>query len=343
MSAQSELTARGVSKAYGDAVIVDGVDLTLQPGRVVALLGASGAGKSTLLRLLAGLEAVDAGEIRIGDRILSRPDKTVPAEKRRTGLIFQDFALFPHMTAAENVRFGLTGTSKAAGQQTARTWLSRLGLADRANAYPHQLSGGEQQRVAIARALAPAPEAILMDEPFSGLDPALRGEVAEIALSAIREANVPALLVSHDAIAAMETADELAIMRAGRIVQSGTPQAIYDAPADPLIAAALGSAQTFRASELPDGLCPHTAPADALVTFRDEAVQIDPESPVRAQVVRSVCLGPSFRVWMDIGGIQLMAHMARGTPLPQPGETVGVRLDPALTFVFAGNAAHTPV
>ena len=190
---------------------VSEASLTLDPGKVTALLGGSGAGKSTLLRLFAGLEPVDAGEIRLSETVLSSTNKTVPAEKRRIGLVFQDFALFPHMTALQNVRFGLKRLPRPERTPVAENWLNRLGLQARINAYPHELSGGEQQRVAIARALAPKPIAILLDEPFSGLDPALREGVREIALSAVREAGIPALLVTHDANEAMAYADYLAV------------------------------------------------------------------------------------------------------------------------------------
>lgn len=337
MGEQAALTARGVSKTYAGTPIVSDIDLTLQPGRVTALLGPSGAGKSTLLRLLAGLEPVDSGEIAIGARTLSAPGRTVAAEKRRIGLIFQDFALFPHMTALENVRFGLTGLPKEEGRRLARTWLARLGITARESAYPHQMSGGEQQRVAIARALAPAPDAILMDEPFSGLDPALRTDVAETALKAIRESGPPALLVSHDAGAAMELADDLAIMRAGRIVQAGTPQAVYDAPADPLVAAALGPVATLPAAALPAALRPHGASEHALVTIREEAVRLDPDSPVKARILRVSCIGPLFRIRLDLSGQSLTALVRRGE-VPAAGAETGVRLDPGLTFVFAAGA-----
>lgn len=340
MSAKPALTARGISRSYGTATIVDDVDLTLTPGRVVALLGPSGAGKSTLLRLLAGLETLDTGEIAIGNRVLSRPGSTVPAEKRRTGLIFQDFALFPHMTAQENVRFGLADRPREEGRRQALGWLARLGLETRASAYPHQLSGGEQQRVAIARALAPGPDAILMDEPFSGLDPALRGEVAEIALAAIREAGLPALLVSHDAAAAMEAADDLAIMRAGKIVQTGTPAEIYRHPADSLVASALGPTQTFRARDLPAALCPHAASPDDLVTIRSEAVRLDPASPVHARITRHACLGASDRLWLDVDGLELVATVT-GEDVAEAGDTVAISLDPGATFVFAPHAPRS--
>jgi len=158
----TSLIAEGVCRKYGKTDVVSDASLEIAPDRLTALLGGSGAGKSTLLRLLAGLEPVDAGEIRLGDTVLSKKGKTLAAEKRRIGLVFQDFALFPHLTAEQNICFGLKHLNRADARTLAQDWLKRLGLSERAAAYPHQLSGGEQQRVSIARALAPKPAAILM-------------------------------------------------------------------------------------------------------------------------------------------------------------------------------------
>ena len=334
---KAALSAQNVTRIYGGTRVVDAASLTLAPGRILALVGASGAGKSTLLRLLAGLEPVDGGQVRIGEEVLSRPGMTVPPERRRTGLIFQDFALFPHMTALQNVRFGLSGLAREEALRTARAWLARLELEDRGEAYPHQLSGGEQQRVAIARALAARPSAILMDEPFSGLDPTLRADVADTALEAIRESAIPALLVSHDAPAAMETADDLAVMRDGRIVQCATPREIYERPADAGVAAALGGVNELAAEDLPPGLLPGglSAPAGARVCIREEAVRIDPGGSVSARVARAAFAGARTRLILETGDVTLRADVA-SRDAPQVGETVQVALDLDLTFVFAG-------
>ncbi len=329
------LSARAVTRIYGGRRVVDRADLDLPPGRIVALVGRSGSGKSTLLRLLAGLEPVDEGEVRQGDIRLSWPGHTVPPERRRTGLIFQDFALFPHMTAAENVRFGLARRGRGEGMAEARDWLARLGLAARADAYPHELSGGEQQRVAIARALAPDPTAILMDEPFSGLDPALRQGVGDAALDAIRETGKPALLVTHDAQGAMEAADWLAVMREGRIVQSGTPLDVYRNPLDADIASALGPVMQFAAADLPPTLWPGSdLPGDRIVCVREEGVRFDPASTARAIVRRVALIGPAFRVTLQLGPMTVRALVpARDVP-PHAGDEVGLAFDPLLTFTF---------
>ncbi|MFN4184100.1 MAG: ABC transporter ATP-binding protein [Hyphomonas sp.] len=330
---KAALSAHLVTRRYGDSAVVDGVSLSLPPGQITALLGGSGAGKSTLLRLFAGLEGVDEGEIRIGEDILSAPGRTLPAEKRRIGLIFQDFALFPHLTAARNVAFGLKHLPKAEAAARAQAWLARLGLEPRAGAYPHELSGGEQQRVAIARALAPEPSAILMDEPFSGLDPSLRDSVRDVALDAIRAAGIPALLVTHDPAEALEHADRIAIMSQGKLLQEGPAREIYTQPASAAVAGALGPVNRFTAGEVPAGLL-SGQDASAVILVRPEGVRLDPASPVRAIVLSTRMTGPLTRLKLDINGLKMTALVPPVTEIV-PGVETGVRLDPALTFTFA--------
>lgn len=330
---KAALSAHLVTRRYGDSAVVDGVSLSLPPGQITALLGGSGAGKSTLLRLFAGLEGVDEGEIRIGEDILSAPGRTLPAEKRRIGLIFQDFALFPHLTAARNVAFGLKHLPKAEAAARAQAWLARLGLEPRAGAYPHELSGGEQQRVAIARALAPEPSAILMDEPFSGLDPSLRDSVRDVALDAIRAAGIPALLVTHDPAEALEHADRIAIMSQGKLLQEGPAREIYTQPASAAVAGALGPVNRFTAGEVPAGLL-SGQDASAVILVRPEGVRLDPASPVRAIVLSTRMTGPLTRLKLDINGLKMTALVPPVTEIV-PGMETGVRLDPALTFTFA--------
>lgn len=330
---RANLTAAHVTRRYGLTAVVEDVSLTLRPGEISALLGGSGAGKSTLLRLLAGLEPVDAGEIRLGEQVLSSETQMVPAEKRRIGLIFQDFALFPHLTSAQNVAFGLKHLGKSAAQAASAEWLERLGLTGRAGAYPHELSGGEQQRVAIARALAPEPAAILMDEPFSGLDPSLRGNVRDIALAAIRAAGIPALLVTHDPAEAMESADRIAILRAGHLLQEGAAAEIYMQPNSAAVAAALGPVSRLKGADLPDGLLIGPVQDNDQIIVRPEAILMDNSSPVRAKVMASHLTGPLCRLVLDVSGHTLVALVPRATA-PQAGGEIGIRFDPALAFMF---------
>ncbi|KCZ86585.1 ABC transporter ATP-binding protein [Hyphomonas jannaschiana] len=325
------LSAIGVSRAYHGVRVVDSVSLDLKPGAITALLGGSGAGKSTLLRLFAGLEPVDDGEIRLGGRVLSSTKTTLAPDKRRIGLIFQDFALFPHLTALQNVQFGLKPLGKEAAQAEALAWLGRLGLTQRADAYPHELSGGEQQRVAIARALAPKPAAILMDEPFSGLDPALRASVRDEALEAVRAADIPALLVTHDPMEALEAADHVAIMRGGRIRQEGPAAEVYMNPVSADVAASLGPVNRMAAAGVPAGLAEMAEGMELVV--RPEGICLDPESKVRAKVLASQVTGAMTRLVLEAGGQRLVALVPRHQA-PKAGEETGIRLDPALSFIF---------
>jgi iron(III) transport system ATP-binding protein len=330
----SSLSVTGVSRLYDGLAVVSGVSLDLAPGAITALLGGSGAGKSTLLRLFAGLEPVDAGDVRLGDTVLSRPGYTLPPEKRHIGLIFQDFALFPHLTALQNTAFGLAHLPRDDARAIATQWLSRLGLGARSSAYPHELSGGEQQRVAIARALAPKPAAILMDEPFSGLDPSLRGSVRDEALDAVRAAGIPALLVTHDPAEALESADHIAIMKAGRILQQGKASDVYLKPQGADIAAALGPVNRIFGRDIPPGLLGQAVAPDALVVIRPEGVIPDVTAPVRARVVASRLTGPMSRLVLDVGNLQLTSLVPRGLA-PEVGSETGIQIDPELSFIFA--------
>lgn len=333
----SRLEAISVTRKYGGRAVVQDVTLALEPGEITALLGGSGAGKSTLLRLFAGFEPVNHGEIRLGAQSLSVPGRTIPPEQRRIGLIFQDFALFPHLTAARNVAFGLNHLSNDEAATRARRWLGLLGLSDRAGAYPHELSGGEQQRVAIARALAPEPAAILMDEPFSGLDPVLSDSVREAALSAIRSAGIPALMVTHDPAEALAHADRIAVLRAGRLLQAGTAEEVYRRPSSLASARALGAVNILAHEILPAGWRETFNPGGDALGFRPEGVLIDPGSPVILTVTQRRLAGPLVRLTLEGAGLSLVALVPHGQA-PAPGTQTGVRLDPGLTFTITPDA-----
>nr|WP_256477804.1 ABC transporter ATP-binding protein [Aurantimonas marianensis] len=216
----------------GSTTILSGISLTAEPGEILCLLGPSGSGKTTMLRIAAGIERQTAGRLVLNGQEIAGPDAFVPPEKRGIGLMFQDFALFPHMSIAENVRFGLTALSGAASKREAMVALERVGLADVARQYPHTLSGGEQQRVALARALTPRPTVLLMDEPFSGLDSRLKDVVRTDTLQILRESRATAIIVTHDAEEAMRMGDRIALLRDGRLVQVGTAAQLYSRPAD---------------------------------------------------------------------------------------------------------------
>ena len=225
------LTIEGLTRRLGGRTVVSDVSLSVRPGQVTCLLGPSGCGKSTTLRLIAGVDRPDAGRVLADGEVLSDEARHVPPENRRIGLMFQDFALFPHMTVADNIAFGLKGTAQQKRRRVAGM-LDRVRLSGFDQAYPDQLSGGEQQRVALARALAARPRIMLMDEPFSGLDDRLRDGIRDETLDILKDEVTAVVLVTHDPEEAMRMADEIALMRNGRIVQSGAPYNIYNAPVD---------------------------------------------------------------------------------------------------------------
>ena len=226
------LVFEGVSVRLGERLVLDRFDMALRPGEIVCLLGDSGSGKSTLLRAAAGLLPVEAGAIRINDQIMSSPDLHVPPDRRGVGLMFQDFALFPHKTLLQNVLFGLNRLDRKAAHDRVRATLKRVGLGDREADYPHRLSGGQQQRLALARAIAPRPGILMLDEPFSGLDARMRESVRAETLAVLRETRATSLIVTHDPEEAMLLGDRIALLREGRLVQIDAAETVYGAPAD---------------------------------------------------------------------------------------------------------------
>ena len=226
----ARLTLEKVTRRFGRVTALDNVDLDVRPGEIVALLGQSGCGKSTLLRIAAGVDAPTSGRVLLNGREVASPTVFVPPERRSVGLMFQDYALFPHLTVLKNVMFGLTALDRRARIAEAKAALARVGLLHLADSYPHEISGGEQQRVALARAIVPRPGVLLMDEPFSGLDSRLRDSVRADTLSVLREAGATAIIVTHDPEEAMRMADRIVLMRGGRIVQEGGAEDLYDRP-----------------------------------------------------------------------------------------------------------------
>jgi iron(III) transport system ATP-binding protein len=218
-----------VWKSYDDVAAVAGVTLRIERGELAAVLGPSGCGKTTLLRLIAGFEQPDDGTISIAGRTVAGPDTWTPPERRRVGMVFQDYALFPHLTVAENIGFGL---SRRERPRRLPELVELVGLGGLERRFPHQLSGGQQQRVALARALAPAPELVLLDEPWSSIDPHLRTSLRDELAAILRRAGATAVLVTHDREEAFSLADRVVLMRRGSLVQHGTPEDLYRVPAD---------------------------------------------------------------------------------------------------------------
>ena len=230
------IDCRGVSKRFGDMVAVEDVSLQLMPGEVLSILGASGCGKTTLLRLIAGFEALDAGQLRIQPDLTANTENHLPPERRNIGMVFQEYALFPHLTVAQNVSFGLHGMSRDEQRRRTQDALELVRLTALAARYPHQLSGGQQQRVALARTLAPSPIAVLLDEPFSNLDAGMRQEVRQEVEAILRGEGIAAIFVTHDREEAFAFADRVGVMSAGRLEQVDAPSELYQTPMSPEVA-----------------------------------------------------------------------------------------------------------
>lgn len=331
------ITLSNASRRYGQRVAVNNASLSLEAGRITALLGPSGSGKSTILRMIAGLEPLDSGTLHAGAVLLADARSSVPPEHRDIGLVFQDYALFPHLSVVDNVAFGLKGSRKKRREQ-AIEWLARVRLDDRADSWPHMLSGGEQQRVALVRALARKPRAILLDEPFSGLDRHLKSQVRHSLIDTLRSSGTAVLIVTHDAEEALMMADSLVLMDRGEILQSGSPQACYRAPASIAAARLLGETQVLAATvrnglattvfgavecDLPDG--------DAWVMARPETVLVSPSAD--GPVVSDVAFGGSFTELTLMAGSEVLCARTPGTTLRR-GDHATVRFDETTTQVY---------
>ncbi len=277
---------------------VDGLSLAVERGQILALLGPSGCGKTTTLRLVAGFERPDEGEIVIGDRVVAdaRRGLSVPPETRGVGVVFQDYALFPHLTVADNVAFGLQRLDRRARVERARAVLDLVGLGDFAARYPHELSGGQQQRVAVARALAPAPALMLLDEPFSNLDADLRAQMRDEVEKVLRGTGTTAVFVTHDQEEAFTIADVVGVLNHGRLEQLAPPETIYHRPATPFVAEFVGAADFLPGIVTAEGVAteigvlghaPGREPGEKVrVMIRPDDVTFVPDEHGEAVVVR---------------------------------------------------------
>jgi iron(III) transport system ATP-binding protein len=339
------LQLSAVSHDYGRRRAVDGVDFTVAPGEILGLLGPSGCGKSTTLRLVAGLEDLQQGEVRIGGSVMAGRGTNIPTEHRHVGMVFQDHALFPHLSVSQNIAFGLGHLSASEREARIQRWGGLLGLSHLLNAYPHLLSGGEQQRVALARAMAPEPRVMLLDEPFSSLDSRLRDQIRDDTVTVLKQSATATLLVTHDPEEAMRMGDRIAIMNAGRIEQIDTPACVYAAPATPFVARFLSETNELPvrvsggAVDTPFGRLP--APArlaegsDALLMFRPEALQESGPGAGTAAVTveRAMALGAYRRLEIGVAGRRFAARLPAG-PLPTSGTVLHFGLNPDFCFVF---------
>ena len=349
-----KLELQNISRVFDGATVVDDLSLTLMPGQVTCLLGPSGCGKSTTLRIVAGVDRQSAGRVLLNGHIISDDSVHLPPEKREIGLMFQDFALFPHLSVVDNVAFGLKTADK---RDVALGLLDKVGLKHAAARYPHQLSGGEQQRVALARALAPNPSVMLMDEPFSGLDNRLRDGIRDDTLAILKDMDAAVLLVTHEPEEAMRMADNIALMRAGKVVQYGAPYNLYNAPTDRKVAEFFsdinvihGIVQNMQA-ETPFGqfFTPNLVDrADVEIIVRPQHLKIDfdrhgkgplptPQDgvPARGLVKRARFMGNESLVELEMDYDQsVLSATIPGVFLPKSGTPLWLSLRRDRCFVF---------
>jgi iron(III) transport system ATP-binding protein len=300
------LDVSGVSKSFGSTRALIDVDLDVADGELLALVGPSGCGKSTLLRIVAGLTAADRGEVRIGGGLVEDGSRRADPEQRDVGLVFQEHALFPHLTVSQNIMFGLRSLPRGDRRQRAEHWLTTIGLPGSGDRYPHELSGGERQRVALARALAPQPRLMLLDEPFASLDPNLRSHIRADVVRLLHETGTAAVFVTHDQGEALAIGDRIAVIRAGRIEQIGTPVDVFHRPANRFVAGFMGEARFLAVDPVTNmtelGLaCTNRAqPTGGLLVVRPRDVQMHregaPSYAVQAKVVEAEFHG-STRVY----------------------------------------------
>ena len=327
--------------------VVQGLTTQLRHGRIGCLLGPSGCGKSTVLRAICGFEPIQAGEITLDKQVVSSPNTTLAPEKRRVGVVFQDYALFPHLTNAQNVAFGLRDLSKKDALLKAEEWLERVGLKNVGSRYPHELSGGQQQRVALARAMAPEPELLLLDEPFSNLDVDLRERLAGEIRDILKANGTTALLVTHDQFEAFAIADDIGVMVDGRLVQWDSAYNLYHRPASRFVASFVGygvfvpgvtrpgPAVEIELGTLPLPQSSYGLPGEEVdVLLRADDIVHDDDSPLQAEVLTKAFRGGDFLYTVKLDSGQELLTMVPSHHDHAIGEKIGIKIvaDHVVTF-----------
>ena len=334
------LEIAGVQHAYNGRRVLTDFSFRLARGQIGCVLGPSGCGKTTALRCIAGFENIQAGRIALNGQEMSRSGRTVPPEQRGVGMVFQDYALFPHLSVADNVGFGLRRLAGAERARRVAETLELIGMASSGSRYPHELSGGQQQRVALARALAPQPELLLLDEPFSNLDVDLRERLGLEIRDILKQQNMTAILVTHDQHDAFAIADEIGLMRRGRIEQWGTPYELYHRPATRFVADFIGQGALLPGTVLPGGqiklelgIFQGDVPADwpqgtvVDVLLRPDDILHDDASPLQAQVLHKAFRGAEFLYTLQLAGGGRVVSLVPSHHNHSLGERIGIRLE----------------
>ena len=346
----ARLTFERLERRFDTTIALNGFSLDIAPAEVVCLLGPSGCGKTTLLRVAAGIEKPTGGRVLINAREVAGPDRFVPPERRNVGLMFQDFALFPHLTIIDNVAFGLRALPREDARREAAVALARVGLTRYADDYPHILSGGEQQRVALARAIVPRPAVMLMDEPFSGLDVQLRERLQEETLTLLRETRATCLIVTHAPAEAIRLGDRIAVMRAGRLLQAGKAEELYRNPADLFVARLFSEINeipyTVESGALRTPIGAFAVPGlnegeEAILCIRRRAIRIGSAGAgLPARLLRSQFLGDLALLEVAVHGFERpLLTVVREGEQPRQGQEVSISVDAESVLVFP---AHAP-
>ena len=354
----AQLELINVAQRYGKQMIVDGVNFQLAAGQIACLLGPSGCGKTTLLRCIAGFEEIAGGEIRLRGETVSQPGQRIAPEKRRIGMVFQDYALFPHLTVAQNVAFGLGRRPEPGALLRVDELLATVGLAGQGQKYPHELSGGQQQRVALARALAPRPELILLDEPFSNLDVGLRERLSVEVREILKREGSTAIMVTHDQHEAFAMADEIGVMYEGRIQQWDVPYNLYHRPANRFVADFIGQGVLVRGEvaagnsvRMELGTLVSDTPVECNETctecdcgcavdilLRPDDIVHDDASEVRAEVLHKAFRGADILYTLRLASGSEVLSLVPSHHNHALGEQIGIRLDADHVIAFKRHA-----
>lgn len=334
----SVLKLDGVALAYQDKQVLNGISLTLEEGEIACLLGPSGCGKTTLLRAIAGFKSLESGEIKSSEHLLSSADYTLPTEQRNIGMVFQDFALFPHLSIGRNICFGIRHQKKAEKQARLNELLELVGLQGYAQRYPHELSGGQQQRIALARAMAPRPRLLLLDEPFSSMDVELRGTLAKEIRTILKHENITTIMVTHDQNEAFSMADRIGVLSEGKLLQWDDARTLYHNPKTAFVARFVGRSNflegiiTAQGVETAMGvlLCPAAedfAKGDKVkVLVRPEYVQLSVSSEIKAELVSRQFRGGYYMYTLQLSSGEQLQVLLSSLAKHQLGESVGIVL-----------------
>jgi iron(III) transport system ATP-binding protein len=334
----SQLMLSQVEICYGNTTAVHAVDITVEQGQIACLLGPSGCGKTTLLRAIAGFERLSQGSINLNGQVISTPQSTLATEQRNIGMVFQDYALFPHLSIADNIRFGIRKQPTKAQQQRVKELLELVSLPGYEQRYPHELSGGQQQRIALARALAPKPSLLLLDEPFGSQDTELRESLAREVREILKQEGITALLVTHDQHEAFAMADEIGVLQAGRLQQWGSAYELYYQPQNAFVASFIGqgsliAGQIIDATQVETYLEPlgYTTPAalhsdKVTVLIRPEHVQLSRQTDASALITSKIFRGNEYLYTLELANQEQLLALCSSEQIYAIGEKVAVNL-----------------